>query len=481
MAKRKDQDEFLKAAQIRHGDRFDYSRSLYVDAKTKVDITCRIHNTEFHIIPRAHLRGLGGCPDCRYDYTSKAQIPSREDFISKASLVHGDRYTYPEVIFPKPGYVSAICSRHGLFTHRRDVHLAGGGCVKCQREYGGIKRRLTRDEAVQKFIQTHGNRYDYSRVCYVDYDTPVEIVCQEHQSFFQTPDAHIHGGGCHRCNCGQPSKGETELFTELSEYEPIRSDRTLIRPYEIDIWIPKFGLAIDYAGLYWHSSARRGKNYHRDKLISVQRTGNQLLTIFEDEWTSNRELVLRRIRHLCGSTPRGVGARKCMIRRIEPVQAKAFLKRNHLQGAGRGHVCYGAFYRESLIAVMQFGYPTRQSKHQWELHRFSSDGFTHPGIGSKLFQTFIKEHTPKSVVTFADLRWFQGQSYIKMGFHLDGVIPPDYSYYQNNRRFHKSNWRKSNIARKRPDLNEKTEREATAQLGLHRIYDCGKLRFVWSS
>lgn len=61
-------------------------------------------------------------------------------------------------------------------------------------------RRLTIDEFISKAKSVHGDRYDYRNVVYVNANTPVEIVCAKHGSFFQAPTNHLRGAGCAICN-----------------------------------------------------------------------------------------------------------------------------------------------------------------------------------------------------------------------------------------------------------------------------------------
>jgi len=100
---------------------------------------------------------------------------------------------------------------------------------------------------------------------------------------------------------------------------------------------------------------------------------------------------------------------------------------------------------------------------------------------SKLFGYFVKNYRPESVVSFSDRRWFMGASYQKLGFQLDGEIAPDYSYVRYGARYNKSKFRKSGIQHYHPEVynEELTEREMMQAAGYDRIWDCGKIRWVW--
>ncbi|MBO6243944.1 MAG: hypothetical protein J6O41_05200, partial [Clostridia bacterium] len=60
-------------------------------------------------------------------------------------------------------------------------------------------RRLTQEEFIAKAREIHGDKYDYSKVEYVNNSTKVCIVChekdeygEEHGEFWQTPNNHFY-------------------------------------------------------------------------------------------------------------------------------------------------------------------------------------------------------------------------------------------------------------------------------------------------
>lgn len=60
-------------------------------------------------------------------------------------------------------------------------------------------RRLTKSEFISKSILIHGDKYDYSKVDYVNNYTKVKIICHKHGVFEQTPNNHLNGKGCPYC------------------------------------------------------------------------------------------------------------------------------------------------------------------------------------------------------------------------------------------------------------------------------------------
>lgn len=124
--------EFFKKAKEKYGDKFDYSNVNYVNTFTNVEIICKKHG-KFLISPHEHLRGNGGCLECKKEKVGNFFRNTREKFIEKARKVHGDKYDYSEVVYKKAHErVCIICPKHGVFEQIANCHLNGEGCPKCK-------------------------------------------------------------------------------------------------------------------------------------------------------------------------------------------------------------------------------------------------------------------------------------------------------------------------------------------------------------
>ena len=75
-------------------------------------------------------------------------------------------------------------------------------------------RKLTTEEWIKKAKMVHGNKYDYSKVEYINNLTKVCIICPEHGEFWQLPCHHSSGVGCPLC---RESKMESEMANFLHE------------------------------------------------------------------------------------------------------------------------------------------------------------------------------------------------------------------------------------------------------------------------
>ena len=117
-----------------------------------------------------------------------------EEFVKKARKVHGDKYDYSKVEYiNQKSKVCIVCPEHGEFWQAANNHLTGSGCKLCARPVYDTKSFIKGAKKV------HGDKYDYSKVTYIDNTTKVCIICPEHGEFWQEPYNHLQNHGCPKC------------------------------------------------------------------------------------------------------------------------------------------------------------------------------------------------------------------------------------------------------------------------------------------
>jgi len=284
------------------------------------------------------------------------------------------------------------------------------------------------------------------------------------------------------------SKEQKEIHNILKQYNIISEvniRNMLENNLEIDIYIPDKKIGIELNGLYWHSS-RYIKNiqYHKIKTDLATKKGIKLFQFYDIEWNNKKNIVLSIILNSLGINTDIIFARKTIIKEITQKIADDFHNTNHLQGTTTSKKHIGLYYNNSLVCVMSFT-PSRFDKNiEWELTRFTNKTFTKViGGASKLLSYFIKKYNPKSIVSYADKRISQGDMYYKLGFMCIKIIRPDYIYIDNNKKIiRKEKMRHSRMNNILENYDSsKTEKENTELHGYHRVYDCGKIKFVWKS
>lgn len=134
----------------------------------------------------------------------------KKEFIIKSNKTHNNKYDYSKIEYKNSQTkVEIICPKHSSFWVRPDAHVRKVGCPKCK---GGVS--YTKQEFIYKASLLHNNKYDYSKVEYINSDNKVEIICPHHGSFFIRPANHIAGQSC--SSCSGVKKKNTEEFIEQS-------------------------------------------------------------------------------------------------------------------------------------------------------------------------------------------------------------------------------------------------------------------------
>lgn len=283
------------------------------------------------------------------------------------------------------------------------------------------------------------------------------------------------------------SKPEIDLYDYLIKEFPndnwTHSNKSIINPYELDIVNLDKKLAIEYCGLYWHSEGSSGKkqNYHREKYLKCKENGYKLITVFDsDDIVKVKNLILK----LLGKTEK-IGARKTIIKRLTSKVAMEFHNNHHLHSSVGGSFHYGLLYENNLLMVISFGKNRFSKNYEYECSRLTSHGnYTVVGGVSKLMKHFIKEVNPNSIITFADLRFGDGNVYTKCGFERVEDSPPNYWYSKKyTPELHsRVKFQKHKLKTQLETFDiTKTEFENMFENGWDRIWDCGNGKYVWKN
>jgi hypothetical protein len=125
----------------------------------------------------------------------------QKDVISRYRKLYGNKFDYSLFIYKNAKTKGKIkCNICGIiFEQRPDSHLAGNGCPNCAKLYIARLRTIAQDELIKRFIEIHGNKYDYSKTITNGVNNKSCFICKEHGEFFQTPNNHLKGHGCPKC------------------------------------------------------------------------------------------------------------------------------------------------------------------------------------------------------------------------------------------------------------------------------------------
>jgi hypothetical protein len=309
-----------------------------------------------------------------------------------------------------------------------------------------------------------------------------KFECNDCTENFET---YLYNGNiptCPHCN-PRPlkSKLEEELILFIREHYSgtiRRSNRSVLKDLELDVYLPDLNIAFEMNGVYWHSTQFKfDKNYHLNKTERCEKLGVHLIHIFEDDWKNKTDIIKSRITSLIGKSPTVIYARKCEVKEVSPTVKRDFLDANHIQGRANSSKNYGLYYEKNLVALMTFGKPRFNKNYQWELIRFCSLRGTNVVAGaSRLLAHFIRDCSPENILSYADRCWSQGNLYEKLGFELVSKTSPSYSYVISGNRENRNKFQKHKLDTVLesfdPNLSEWKNMENHK---FFRIFDCGNL------
>ena len=188
-------NEFIKEMHTNFPD-FNYDYSLLPErfsGEEFLEIFCNACKTSFKKPAKLLIRG-SMCPICAKRKAADTKKVTKEEFVQRAKLVHGIKYSYYfnelEGIMKK---IPIVCPRHGRFFQEPKGHLEGMGCPECK------KTKIRKNTFIPYVQQYFKNKYDYSKVDYVDGKTPVTVICLQHGEFQVEPRHHADGAECPIC------------------------------------------------------------------------------------------------------------------------------------------------------------------------------------------------------------------------------------------------------------------------------------------
>lgn len=302
MPRKIDTDIFISKAKNKHGNKFDYSLSIYRSAMTKIIIRCIMHDLVFEQRPDHHLDGNGGCQKCKNEKNKKKGTKTLEQFIIDAIFVHGNKYDYSKSIYTKNrNKINVICKIHGKFNIIAHNHINGAGCPSCGKQDSIQANLITTKEFIERSIIIHNNKYNYSISIYTGCFDKIKIICDIHDIFEQTAASHLKGQGCPKCS-HIISKPEIQWLDSLcvpAEYRQskLKIGNKLIKP---DAFDPQTNTIYEFYGDFWHGNPNvydnnqinnavhktfgelYEKTMNREKII--KNAGYNLITIWESEF-----------------------------------------------------------------------------------------------------------------------------------------------------------------------------------------------------
>jgi hypothetical protein len=196
-------NEFINRADKIHNNKYDYSKTKYIEHSTPLVITCKIHG-DFKMAPKEHIIKKAGCQKCSMIVSTKKRTWDLEKFIIKAKEIHGNNYDYSESIYIKAyKKLNIKCKIHGLFSQTPKEHInQKHGCPICSSSKGEKKVEKWLRENNINFIPQHKfndckNKRKLPFDFYLpDFNTVIEYHGEQHYKkipFFENRSGGLKG------------------------------------------------------------------------------------------------------------------------------------------------------------------------------------------------------------------------------------------------------------------------------------------------
>lgn len=242
-----------------------------------------------------------------------------------------------------------------------------------------------------------------------------------------------------------------------------------------------------------------GRSEFLDKKLSYAASGKLFIPVYYEElfYDVKRKIIFSMLRNrlysrfndiylYTGTKFNKFYARKLTLSKVPYGDVSMFLKNNHIQGEYRSSINYVLKFNDEIVAAMTFG-KARNGKFQYELLRYATavDSMV-VGGASRLFNAFIQEYKPSSVLSYCDIRFSNldplNTVYSRLGFELDHTTSPNFKYLDLNskRIFTRQHFMKHKLPLLLKEFSpDMTEEQNMNNNGYVRQYDCGNFVFVW--
>ena len=265
---------------------------------------CVIHG-EYYKSPQLIRQGFMNCSKCSANAVKHVEFYKKYLYEkTKGSIMIDTKEEFPI----KSKKYTFICEKHGKFDRRLDSILKHTYCKKC-----GTNAKIDKEAFIKRANKIHENIFNYEKIIYIDYNSPMEIICEKHGSFWQSPNAHLAGSGCQKCKSSSGEKSVRKILNILNidyvEQKKFKNCRNIL-PLKFDFYLQNYSLVIEYNGLQhyqpvkWSSNDTDEEAYKRFNYIRnndnlkkeyCRLNGIEYLEISYKEKNDIQNIILRKI------------------------------------------------------------------------------------------------------------------------------------------------------------------------------------------
>lgn len=413
-------DNFIERSRATHGDKYDYSKSVFKGVRNKIEIICQKHGSFFQKTYN-HING-SGCTKCGWEVNRKP-LKSNDEFINQCIDRHGDKFDYSKTQYTKStNEVTITCPKHGDFKKiaRDFINASPHGCPMCAHTTSDFEINI------RKYLQKFDIKLE-TRTKKVIAPQELDIYCPEKKIAVECDGIYWHS------ELQGKGKGYHLNKTNLCSDKGIR----LIHIFENEFI---------YKDKIVKSRLKNIFNLNKYKIFArkcrVEEVDSKTKDKFLDKYHiqgNDRSLIKL-----------GLFYKSRLVAVMTFCKNRKALGKSHING-------------------------------EWELSRFATiANFSIVGGAGKLLKYFEKKWQPIKITSYADKRWSEGGLYFKLGFNKARDSKPNYWYFKGykSQLTHRFVFRKSELSKKLDKFNpNKTEWRNMKENGWNRIWDCGNLVF----
>lgn len=244
-----------------------------------------------HILEIVPLGFIHGGKRCRICYEEDVYITIehvRSEFEKEGYTLVSKEYANNHT------YLDYICDRGHKNKTKWGTFHNGARCPECRQE-----DRIIDESVIKDGLKEFG--YGLVPGTYTMAKEPFIAVCDKGHEYKTYWYNFKKGNRCGVCDVekktSKPEKEVLDFISSIYSGSTLENVRSVISPYELDIYLPRKNLAIEYCGLYWHSDLYgKDKGYHLNKYNMCLDKNIRLITIFGDEYNNDREAVFSKLK-----------------------------------------------------------------------------------------------------------------------------------------------------------------------------------------
>lgn len=488
---------------------------------------CRYKLSKSNVDMDHMVSSLKSTLESKYGVDNAIKLPSTIDKLKSTNLNKYGKEWFTQTDEYKSAVAQTSLEKYGVDHFLSSETVKSKRRETCLDKYGVdnvSKLKSVQDKIVSNWIDKYGT-INVSQNHILDInkwnrfiENPRKYILDEFEDAPTISELAIHFGVCltsiynhiqlseitdvlSRCS----SRLESQVVEKILQINPnikiIRNDRTLIKPYEIDIYLPEYNIGIECNPTATHNSSLpdpwggdpKHNNYHQLKSKMCLDRGIRLIHVFGYDWMHKHDIIVSMIRNSLMQSDDKIYARKCIVKEVLDDECHVFLESNHRQGYSSSSIRLGLYYDDELVSLMTFGKPrmsiskTKDGDVDYELIRFCNKLNTSVvGGASRLFKYFIHMYSPSSIISYSDFARTSGGLYKTLGFKFVRLSEPGYVWVDTHTdiAYNRMHAQKQNIQKflRCDDIDLTcTEDEIMISHGFVKVYDSGNLVWVWNS